>query len=556
MKKSTLSVGFLSALVLASSVSVPAATGQSIYIGPAASGEAVRILSTGYVLQPLSNACPDCLGIIIGPADLNDSSVVDRLRAMYHAGQPVALTNATPADIQRFHDMLGHQGFAQAPEVGQVDLAAFRKVPRPDGRFHFSSHLLLPRMATTFESEPLSKLIKKTKSKKIRKFLKRRLAQLAAQQQQSMASADATDLEALTHTFSATPELPEPPSQGCTDQTNLICLADSYQFKSIVGSDQYGDQIQLINNVWAARSFQNSADLYYVSQTAHYRVIPTTISSYCGDCSPHYLTLPLMVWTNLAQNVPYEVSNPTLDQWSPGSTMETTEEISSVSKTIGGSVGWNQMQGLNASISGSVTITNETIKQVPPITIVSNPNFETAETKWTYDVNALSSQAEAIDPVNQWIWSIPFSGYAPSATHLTFGSSGVLYAKWDINFIFTEIYNQTSIPVNMTSSVPLPFGRTFSLQPPVVTGVSPSCVNSGDQFTIQGTGFYPSLVQSVEIGGTPVSPQSVDTISDTEIKVTAPDTFLCHSPGCPVEVVTTQAPSNTNFNIVISDFCF
>jgi len=47
----------------------------------------------------------------------------------------------------------------------------------------------------------------------------------------------------------------------------------------------------------------------------------------------------------------------------------------------------------------------------------------------------------------------------------------------------------------------------------------------------------------------------VTTVSDTQINVIAPDTIECHGTGCTVAVQTTQGTSNTNFTIVISDFC-
>jgi hypothetical protein len=143
---------------------------------------------------------------------------------------------------------------------------------------------------------------------------------------------------------------------------------------------------------------------------------------------------------------------------------------------------------------------------------------------------------------------IPFSNYQSGQTEFQFSSWAQLYAKWHHGY-------PAQLSASYTPSVPLPFGRTFALQPPVVTGVSPSCVNSGDQFTIQGTGMYPSLVQSVLIGGTPVNQANVTTVSDTEISVVAPNTFACHGEGCSVAVQTAQGTSNTNFTIAISDFC-
>ena len=126
MKRKTVSILFLIGLAATAS---SAATRGSIYVGPMASGEAVRILSTGYVLQPLTNSCPDCVGIVVGPADLGNPSIVNRLRNAYEASHPVGLTNATTVSIQRLHDLLGHHGSAQpAPGSEQVDLVAFRKV--------------------------------------------------------------------------------------------------------------------------------------------------------------------------------------------------------------------------------------------------------------------------------------------------------------------------------------------------------------------------------------------------------------------------------------------
>jgi IPT/TIG domain len=88
----------------------------------------------------------------------------------------------------------------------------------------------------------------------------------------------------------------------------------------------------------------------------------------------------------------------------------------------------------------------------------------------------------------------------------------------------------------------------------MVTGVSPGCVDSGDSFTIHGTGLYPSLVQAVLVNGNAVDPHAITPISDTQLNVIAPDTIECHF-GCPVEVQTNEGSSNTNFDIEISALC-
>src|SRR2546430_16526580 len=96
MQTKAASISFLIviALLFGPSVTVPAATRGSIYVGPMASGEAVRILSPGYTLQPLTNVCPACSGIASAPADLSSQSIVIRLQAPSNAGPPVCLTYA------------------------------------------------------------------------------------------------------------------------------------------------------------------------------------------------------------------------------------------------------------------------------------------------------------------------------------------------------------------------------------------------------------------------------------------------------------------------------
>jgi hypothetical protein len=233
--------------------------------------------------------------------------------------------------------------------------------------------------------------------------------------------------------------------------------------------------------------------------------------------------------------------------------MEATEDISSTSYTIGGSAGWNQMQGLNASVSGSVTISNEKITIIPPIDIINDADLTTGQTLWHYQVNDIPQQPETIDLFSQWIWSIPFADYQASQTEFQFNS----WADFNAQFRFLGLLQKitANFIAQVISSVPMPFGQTFALQLPVITSVSPSCVDSGQQFTIQGTGLYPSLVQAVLIGGTPVSQAAITTVSDTQIDVIAPDTAACHGTGCAVAVQTAEGTSNTNFSIVISDFC-
>jgi hypothetical protein len=540
---------------VASSGSVCLTCIGSIYVSPTASGEAVRILSTGYVLQPLTNACPDCLGIVVGPADLSIPPIVNRLKAAYEAGQPVALTDATVASIRRLHDLLAHQGSAEpVPGGSQVDLVAFRKAQRPDGQFHFLSHLVLPRIPAPDPGPLLTprdkKRLKRVHNKGMKRKLRKKLTAWRQQRReqavkQRHALADRNDLQRLSHIFSVTPELPATPG-SCGDQENIRCVAQPYSLTT-EGSDSYGNGVQLSNTVWAARSFTNRSDFYYVLQETHYQIVPTVTGVYG-------IPYPLRSWNNEVVSFPGGLL-PTVHQEKPQTTMEATQYLASVSKTIGGSVGWNESQGLNASISESTTITNSVTTTVPPINITDKLNLASGVPWWTYDVNELPSQGETIDLFSSWIWEVPFSQYTgyPTVTQTQFQflSQGVLNARWQ--FILGTVSTEpitTKIVGALNCAVPLPFGRAFSLQHPVVTSVNPTSVNQGDTFTINGTGFYPSLVDAVLIGGTPLSQDNVTPVSDTQINVVAPAFIACEL-GCSVVVRTTEGTSNDSVTISI-----
>ena len=109
---------------------------------------------------------------------------------------------------------------------------------------------------------------------------------------------------------------------------------------------------------------------------------------------------------------------------------------------------------------------------------------------------------------------------------------------------------EQGLKADLNSTVPLPFGDTFALQPPLVTSVDPDDVCAGDEFTIAGTGLYPSLVQAVLIDGTALDPTEFSTVSDTQITVVAPDTLGI---SLPVAVQTAEGLSNDDVTIAIDD---
>src|SRR5205807_2278332 len=99
-----------------------------------------------------------------------------------------------------------------------------------------------------------------------------------------------------------------------------------------------GDAVQIVDTVYGVRSFMNQADFFYVLQE-------TDNTANAGATSfnmSRNLTFPRQ---------PFKPGILGILQPSPQTTMSTTSATSGVNYTIGGSIGYNQQQGFNASIS-------------------------------------------------------------------------------------------------------------------------------------------------------------------------------------------------------------
>lgn len=483
-----------------------------------ASGDAARILSQAYRLVPLDTRGPAAeLGpVVVGPADLADDSIADHLRTAYQAGHTIALTGAAAEHAEALRGLLGHASRAGwSEDFPQADLVAFRRAIGPDGSTGESTSILLPRQAVEGSSP--------------------------AEARRGGRTADLRAVEALSQVFSGTPVVPESPPDGgaCVSvpagNQCLQTLATYYQ-STALQSNTSGDTVQTVNWAYALRSFMNQEDLYYVLQEIDYHV--GTINSLGA----------LFGWFQSATNTLLDESPPPLViLTSPQTTQVTTSVTSGVSESVGGAAGWNQQQGLNATLTGGVTISDSRTVQIPPIQITNQTNPATGVASWVYNVNDATNitRPETITFYNQWIWGVPFTTYDTGQDTIEFHSSSVQ----DIN----DGPNGTrGLKADLNSTVPLPFGDTFALQPPVVASVDPDDVCAGDEFTITGTGLYPGLVQAVLIDGTTLDQSAFSTVSDTEITVVAPDMLGI---ALPVTVQTEQGLSNDDVTIAIDPLC-
>jgi hypothetical protein len=473
----------------------------TIQVGPSAAGDVLRILSEAYTLRPLggeqralrrNGSKLEPGPIVIGGADLRDKAIVDLLQTSYEAGNAIVLASASTDDAELLRNLLGHNsGGEWDASIQQTDLVAFRRAIRPDGQTHESTSVLLPRQG---------KLVGDKRK------------------------ADDNAIEWLSQVFSGRPIVPglAPGDDGtCQNVLPTECLqslANSYQSKIRV-EGSIGDAVQIVNTVWGARSFNNQLDLYYILQE----------TDYSGPISAGGTA------TGANNSLVQPGVAPTTIQPSPQTTGETTTITSGLSSSFGGNLGYNQMQGFNATASAGLTVSDSTTFTVPPLIVTYNGNLNTGETVWDSIVLGFNGTT-TITLFNQWIWEVPFTAYSTTQQNIMFTSESELG-------ILTN-----SLTAKLNSTVPLPFGDTFALQQPVVTSVSPTSVFEGDEFTITGTGLYPSLVTGVLINGEPLDPTQFSTVSDTEITVVAPDTlgfFL------PVVVQTSQGVSNDNVTIEI-----
>jgi hypothetical protein len=470
-----------------SRIVVPQSMG-TISAAPSADAKVLKELSGIYTVQPLpqgpgssSQASPN--PIVLAPADLGDAGILARLQATYDAGQAVVLTNATADDAERLRSLLGHPNAAERRNGGTAALFYFRKSPRQGSEAHDYS--------TGFFASLPSQLNDYT-------------------------------TQLLSQVFSATAIAPG----ACpTNTPNLLqCLADGHT-NTAVSTDSAGSSVTIHNTVWSVRSFDNSADFYYVSQEVDYDWA-------AGD------NAGLLVGLTNSQ---FQEMHPTLLQPSPASTQCTESTTSGVNFSFGGSAGWNYMQGANAELTEGVSISNSMTITCPGIGIVNEANEESAIVQWEYiPATELPGTSQAF--YNLWIWEVPFSHYSTGQKTIFLDSYAEAAASCD---------NCNIIKNGFNSSFPVPFGDTFALQKPTVLSVNPTCANAGTTFMINGTGFYPDLVQRVLIGGTS---STFSPVSDTELDVVAPDQS---GDAWPVVVQTGLGTSNSNVTIEISviDLC-
>jgi hypothetical protein len=485
----------------------------TLRIMPSAKSLLLPLLSSLYRLRSLTQDLGSSSGsdgkprpIILTPADLAETGIVPLLQQTYAAGQSIVLLRATAAQAARLRALLGQPSAAEGLKRGEkAALIYFRKSPRPGSTaFDYGTGII-------------------------------QRANLAA----ALSGSKERITELLSRIFSATAIVggigsPLPPPSG--DPSNdLQDIANSYE-SDMTGYNLGGSQVTITNTAWAARSFDNQADFYYVQQYV--------------DCDLSSHDAGFAGWFCFADNglVTQLGVTPTVIDPLPQTTQCTYQTASGVTFSVGGSAGWNKSTGLNATVNAGVSVTNTSTTICPGILITNSSRG--GKTHWEYDMPAVAAGHEDSQTFdNQWMWKEPFNGYEQ-------GQQSVVVSS-EAQSLF---YNEPGPLVDLDSVIPVPFGDTFALQNPAVVSVSSqdnpgsTCVIPGKNFTINGIGLYPSLVTSVLINGTPLDPGSYSTISDTGITVTAPSS-LASSRAQTVVVKTEKGSSNDDITVTISSSC-
>ena len=467
-----------------------------ISVGASATGEAIRSLAGAYTLRPLqTGADSPTRSTIVGPSALKNQRILRYLKRAYDAGETVGVTMARPTATMALGRAIDATDLS-LPNSGsrRAALVTFRQTPQ-GGRTIFSTSVLMPR-----SQAPGAPAMLRTGTEASEAFTRRYLVGI----------------------FSGEPTISAPPSSGAA--IDLLSAADAYQ-TSIVSDDKRGHAIQIVNTMFSARSFTNQKDLYYVEQevTVQGSASQPSISATSVNAMLNPFKPPLTL------------------QPSPQSTLDTTSITSEVSTTLGGSIGFTQGEGFNATLDASVTITNSKTVTVPPVSITYTGDLPKGDTLWLYATTG-SQKIRTSSFFNQWLWQVPFANYGPGATTVTIGSNAI--NRFQVN---GETHG---LGAYLDSIVPTPFGDLYQLGDPVVSGVSSATVKPGQTFTIEGQALYPSLIESVLIGGEPLTSSNFRSISDSEIEVVAPN---MRGSALPVVVKTSQGYSNANISINIKN---
>lgn len=349
----------------------------------------------------------------------------------------------------------------------------------------------------------------------------------------------------LTGYLSRTPPpLLDSASAACADASqtciNSLAMSDVDSAKYSTEPDQTKNQstIELSNITYGARSFEDNPE-----EHDYFLVLQELDTTFCPN-----LTLSTSNYHIDITNTPVAVPYTTLDA-TPTTDSGTTTVTSGSSYSIGGSTGYDS--GLTADVTGSLDYSSSTSIGVPPIKIQNLTDVGTGVTQWKFtptDFNNLPGHLVTTDAT--WIWGMDLGIYNNPLPDGPYNPDAVFEyeSKMRVDNVICGT-NAYDLAINMTPKIAQPF-PTETVESPVVSSVSPASVAGGQEFTIYGSGFYPSTVSAVELGGNALDSSNWIVNSDEEITVVAPD----NTTGTLSVIVKTSAGlSNSTVNVTLTD---
>ena len=429
-----------------------------VYVTNSAKGRISHLIDasadfeTGPLPQDLGSIPSEVRGIVISVADLNKPDVMSYAQDIFEAGETVAMVSAQPAKAEAMAEAIG---FGLPVDLdSKMAFVALRTDTDGERTLH-RTHILKPRSHSGAHSPG------------------------------GMDQADLNDTEFLVSSFVAQEILYNPGDP----QDNLTNLANS-TYTTIAQTGSNGAQLQLVNTVWATRSFTgNDVDFYYVQQAVNLKT-PTVTNL--------FVALAEATASNTLTSPPSGAcaDTPVVVQFDPGTTQNVTTYTSGVSYTLGGQAGFAAGDGASLDVVPSMSIDNSTSVSVPQTTINYAGDLATGTATWQY-LTDFPNPGTTYGFTHHYIWSVPFCAYAQDQTIMKFTS--YMGGIWELAFPDGQI----DVAGTLTTSVPLPFNE-YQLSAPVITGVSDATASPGQSISITGEHFY--LIDGVIIGGNSIDP--------------------------------------------------
>ncbi len=434
----------------------------TIYASPAADSIALDLLRENYDVVTVDQNFPARIvaaPVVVVATDLDDPVFTSLLNFAHHAGETVAVVDATQDEADRFARFFGASGANCAPASGASTIELYGLQELRARKPPFDSSYCLVGLSSLDRSGERSAL----------HWLRQRFA----------ASAPA-------------PTPPEP-TAGVAGSNDIVDLAKAVHCSFMNGNDPAGQGRILTEDAYVtgARSFSNSEDIYYVQVDLQYTQGSSTNADYGFEVTRFGATGVLNFRRGLSKSEPSTVT-----EYQRSFTNSTTQ-------TITVSVGFNAAQGPGGTIGTSVTHGELESFEIPPTTILNNSKNPLPA--WQF--HRQNTAGNTYDPETSWFWTVPWDDYADGGA----GSSGRLQ--------FTSAIAMGNDFVGETAcSVPYPFEGIRQVGEPLITSVEPTTVPRGQKLTITGAQLYPGMTNAILLGGT-----SVGDSNFTDNGETAPD---------------------------------